>query len=267
MPRKKVRALSERTRRATQESVKSLTEIGNLLCRARPETLSKVVQNSVVRHFEKGDVIFEQGERSDNLPLFCILSGRFNEIHVWGENQRHVAVDGKGALIGDVELLLRGEALDLSESAIPGLSTDQTWAKVQCASRGEVLSIWPAEFLLQEDQAVALGLARSLAKKLMLRSAVADPNAILPKPKQVERYLKRVAKDLADGLPETDDSIEIPMSLADISAEVECAKQTVAVTLKALADKYQGFSHRRSLIVVPRRFAYEPLELSGDEVG
>ena len=95
----------------------------------------------------------------------------------------------------------------------------------------------------------------------MLRSAVADPKAILPKPKQVELYLKRLAKDLADSLPETDSTIEIPMSLAEIAAEVECAKQTVAVTLKTLAERHPGFTHRRSLIVVPKDFAAEPLEL------
>jgi CRP-like cAMP-binding protein len=257
----------ERTRRATPEVINPLTEKGNLLCRAKPGTINRVVQNSVVRHFEKGDVVFEQGERSDNLPLFCIISGRFSVTHVWGGSQRHVVIDGKGALIGDVELLLRGEPLDRIESAIHGLDADQTWAKVQCASRGEVLSIWPADFLLQDDQSVALALAKSMARKLMLRSAVADPKTILPKPKQVELYLKRLAKDLAESLPETEGTLEISMSLSEIAAEVECAKQTVAVTLKTLTEKHPGFSHRRSLIVVPRRFADEPLELYENKAG
>ena len=51
------------------------------------------------------------------------------------------------------------------------------------------------------------------------------------------------------------------MSLADVAGEVECAKQTVAAALKGLAERYPGFSHERSLIVVPKRFVEDRLEL------
>lgn len=250
----------ERTRTATPEGVQPLTERGQVFYGAKPQTLKKIVQNSVIRWFDKGEIVFEQGERTDNLPLFSILSGRFDVIHVWGQNQRHVATDGRGGLLGDVELLLRGETLDEDESAIRGLSADQTWAKIRCAAPGNLLSIWPADFL-RDDHAVALALARSLARKLLLRSAIADPKAILPKSKQVALYLRRVARDLAEDGSGSGDVVQVPKSLADIAADVECAKQTVASALDELAAKYEGFSHQRSLIVVPRRFLQEPLDL------
>lgn len=244
----------EKMRSATAEALQPLTERGNIFFGAKPQTLERVVQNGVIRSLEKGEVIFEQGQRTDNLPFFCVLSGRFDIIHIWGSNHRHVATQGAGALIGDVELLLRGETLDQDEITIRGLSTDQTWAKVVCAAPGDVLSIWPADFLLEADPMLAVTFARSLAKKLLLRSAIADPKAIFSKPKQVELYLRRVARDLVEGCADTGDLIPIPMSLADVAAEVDCAKQTVAVALRDLAAKYAGFSHERSLIVVPRRF-------------
>lgn len=258
---KKRVAPAERTKKATLEDLTPLTEKGRIFYQARPETLEKIAAHSVVRTFDRGNVLFEQGERTDNLPLFCVLSGRFNVIHIWGSNQRHVGTEGTGGLVGDVELLLRGESLDEDESAIRGISTDQTWAKIQCSAPGEVLSIWPADFLLEADQAVMVALARSLARKLLLRSAIAEPKTILPKTGQVQIYLRRVARDLAKDLLEPGDSIPIPMSLADVAEEVECAKQTVASALKGLQEKYPGFSHERSLIVVPKRFIEEPLEL------
>jgi len=254
-----------RTRRATRETIEPLTRKGQIFYQAKADTLEKVVQNSVVRSFEKGEILFEQGERTDNLPLFCVLSGRFDVIHIWGNNQRHVATEGAGTLLGDVELLLRGETLDAEESAARGLSTDQTWGRIRCAAPSEVLSIWPADFLLQEDHAVAVALARSLAKKLLLRSSVADPKTILSKSRQVELYLRRVAKDLAENSAGSPEPIAIPMSLADVAEEVECAKQTVAVALKEMEKRYEGFSHERSLIVVPRRFIEEPLDLFDGE--
>jgi CRP-like cAMP-binding protein len=227
---------------------------------AQERTIVRTAENSVIRRFEKGEVLFEQGERTDNLPFFCVLSGRFDIIHMWGSHQHRVAVDGEGALIGDVELLLRGENLGTDDGTIRGLAADQTWARVRCAAPGEVLSIWPADFLL-EDPAVTLALARNLAKKLMLRSATADPKTILSKPMQVALYLRRVARDIAQNNTHSRSSIPIPMSLSDIAGEVECAKQTVAVTLKELSRRYEGFSHQRSLIVVPEAFLEGPLQL------
>jgi CRP-like cAMP-binding protein len=262
---RKQRVPIKRTRKATLETLEPLTKKGQIFYRAEAHTLERVVQNSVVRSFEKGDIVFDQGERTDNLPLFCVLSGRFDVIHIWGNNQRHVATEGEGTILGDVELLLRGETLDAEESVVRGLSTDQTWGRIRCAAPSEVLSIWPADFLLEEDHWVAVALARSLAKKLLLRSAVADPKTILSKSKQVELYLRRVAKDLAGNGANPGELIPIPMSLADVAEEVECAKQTVAVALKEMEKRYEGFSHERSLIVVPRRFIEAPLDLFDEE--
>jgi CRP-like cAMP-binding protein len=262
---KKLRVPVKRTRKATLETIEPLTRKGQIFYQAAPETLEKVVENSVIRSFEKGDIVFDQGERTDNLPLFCVLSGRFDVIHIWGNNQRHVATEGAGTLLGDVELLLRGETLDAEESAARGLSTDQTWGRIRCAAPSDVLSIWPADFLLQTGHSVALALARSLAKKLLLRSAVADPKTILSKSRQVELYLRRVAKDLAENSADPGGPIALPMSLADVAEEVECAKQTVAVALKEMEKRYDGFSHERSLIVVPRRFIEAPLDLFEEE--
>jgi hypothetical protein len=142
---------------------------------------------------------------------------------------------------------------------------DQTWAKLLCASPGEVLSIWPADFLLENDQAIALALARNLARKLLLRSGITDPKIILPKPKQVELYLWRLGRDLVERGLAPGETVEIPLSLADIAEEVECAKQTVAVALKAMEERHSGFSHGRSLIVLPKGFLAEPLDLFGEE--
>lgn len=47
------------------------------------------------------------------------------------------------------------------------------------------------------------------------------------------------------------------MSLADVAEEVDCAK----LALRDLAARHKGFAHRPSLIVVPRYFIEEPLEL------
>lgn len=261
---RKTRVFAERTRHATREDMAGLRVPGQVFAQAATSTLEQAIQHGVIRSFEKGELVFEQGERTDNLPLFCVLSGRFEVIHVWGRDQRHVATERRGGLIAEVELLLRGETLDADESAVRGLSSDQTWAKIRCAAPGELLSLWPAEFLLQ-DHAVAVAMARHLARKLLLRSAISDPKTILPKPKQVALYLRRVARDLAEDRADAWDTLEIPASLAAVAAEVECAKQTVATTLQELSEKYDGFSHERRLIVVPRRFVEEPLDLFSDE--
>lgn len=254
---------AERTRKATGETLSTLTEKGQIFYGAAPETLVEVIRHGVIRSFDKGGLVFDQGERTDNLPLFCVLSGRFEVIHVWGRSQRHVSTDTHGALFGDVEILLRGEVLDSDESAIRGISSEQTWARVRCVAPGDLLSVWPADFLL-DDHAVAVALARGLARKLLLRSALSDPKMILSKPKQVTLYLRRVARDLAATREDAWETLEIPKSLADIADEVECAKQTVATALHELAGTYDGFSHQRSLIVVPRRFLEEPLTLFED---
>ena len=251
---------AERTRKATREAISGLTGRGQILYGAAPHTLEQVIEHGVIECFEHGELVFEQGERTDNLPLFCVLGGRFEVIHVWGQSQRHVATDRQGAVLGDVELLLRGETLDADESAVRGIAADQTWAKVRCVATGELLSVWPTDFLLQ-DHAVSVALARNLARKLLLRSAISDPKMILSKPKQVALYLRRVARDLADERDDAWNTIEIPKSLADIAGEVECAKQTVATALRELAGKYDGFTHGRSLVVVPRSFVTGPLDL------
>ena len=245
-------------KKVTRQSLEFLTRAGQIFYEALPETLDRIEANGVIRWYEKGEIVFEQGVRADNLPFFCVLSGRFDVVHIWGDAHRHVATDSAGALIGDVELLLRGEKLDQEETAIRGLSASQTWGKVVCAAPGELLSIWPADFLLEGDHAVAVALARSLARKLLLRSAVADPKTILPKTRQVELYLRRLARDMAGAEGNLGGSIELPLSLADIAEEVECAKQTVAIALKELADQYEGFSHRRNLIIVPKSFLKSP---------
>lgn len=264
MPRaKKIGISTERTRPATREEIAGLREPGQVFAEASARTLDQVLRYGVLRSFDKGGVVFEQGERTDNLPLFCVLGGRFDVIHVWGRDQRHVGTERRGGLIAEVELLLRGQSLDDDESAVRGLSSSQTWAKIRCAAPGELLSIWPAEFLLH-DQAVSVALARALARKLLLRSAISDPKTILPKPQQVALYLRRVARDLAEDRTEEWDTLEIPVSLSVVAAEVECAKQTVATALQELAQKHAGFSHTRRLIVVPRRFVEEPLDLFSD---
>jgi CRP-like cAMP-binding protein len=249
----------------TPETIALLTEKGQIFHGASEQTLKQVAQHGVIRSFEKGEVVYEQGQRTDNLPLFCILSGRFDAIHIWGDHHRHIASNRAGALLGDIEMLLRGEPIDQDDSGFLGLVADQTWAKVHCVSAGEVLSLWPTDFLLENDQAVGLALARSLARKILLRSGITDPKVILSKPKQVELFLRRVARDIADRGLAPGDSIAIPLSLADIAEEVECAKQTVAVALKEIAEKHQGFSHERSLIIVPKQFLAEPLEVFGGE--
>ncbi len=245
---------------ATADALGPLTGAGRVFERASPETLARVLAEGAVRAFGKGEVVFEQGVAADDLPLFGVLSGRFAVIHVWGDRPRHVGSDGAGGLIGDVELLLRGEPTDGDESALRGIAPGRTWARVQCASPGEALCLSPADFLLA-DHAVALALARGLARKMLLRAAVADPKTLLSKPQQVELYLRRVARDLAGRADAARDRIEIPMSLADVAEAVGCAKQTVAAALVEMSARHPGFSHARSLIVVPRPFLQEPSAL------
>ena len=231
----------------------------------RPETLDKILENSAIVSYKKGDILYAEGDFADNLPLFVILSGEFEVWKTYDNRCVYGSTDKPGELAGDIEFFSR----DVPVFTVPRrarLTSRQTWSKRICARPGSVLRIYPCDFIKElEDSKFAFAIARSLAIKLLFRAAKVDTKIALPRKNQVVRFLWEAARERSDFDPNAE-SLILTGSLGDFAEAIGCSKQTVANAFRDIAKDHPGFEHITKKVTVPRSFWLESPEGTGVEL-
>jgi hypothetical protein len=236
------------SREAIAPYIETLKAPGKAFHNVAENTIERILRHSDIWERRNREMLFDQGDFSNTLPLFIVLAGEFKVIHPYGKRDLQVAKDTPGDFCADVEFMVSR----LPEFRVPGrgdITSKRTFSRLVCASLsgGKVLRIFPNDFLYEiDDPKFMRALARSLAMKMLMRSARADqPQS---RKSQVLDFIRMAAtKAAGEG---SEQSVTLPGSLGDFSKEIGCSKQTVA---NALAESPE-LTHCNKRLTVPRSF-------------
>ena len=187
----------------------------SLLSAAQAQTLGNAV---VKRRYRRGEVLVEQGNRSD--ALYLLLTGR----------ARVVATDSRGR---QVILATLGPGDYLGEMSI--IDGNPHSASVSAEVQTDVLVLGRAEFTrcLAENSSMALALMRGLVKRLRHANRRIESLALLDVYGRVARALLELAETDAQGRLVIRDKI----SRQDLAKVVGASREMVSRVMKDLDER------------------------------
>jgi hypothetical protein len=170
-----------------------------------PKDLEHVRIKCTRELFNRGELIFKQDKRTDNLGIHVVISGRFEVTHVLDIGRLLVSIDEAGTLIGENEAFIPDVDNKNTLTGRKGL----TRAEVKCVEAGETLHIFPPSILFNQDKEddlqtayaklrtsliIALNINKATCAKLLRRHAWLDPAALLGKQERVFRAIADLIK-------------------------------------------------------------------------
>jgi CRP-like cAMP-binding protein len=174
-----------------------------------PDTLAVLVQNAAVYEFERGTLLFTQGDPVADIGLYIVLNGELEVVHILNKKRRRVAIDTTGMVIGDIEYYVKS----LPGMSPRGIPYNETQSTIQGRTKGQVLWIRDTRILdnlHEKDQALRRNMVRLLCVKLLQRNANVDPLMVAD-----SRPLKEQVKDHLQELLESDEEAAADGSRVD----------------------------------------------------
>lgn len=227
-----------------------------LFWNAQPETLDRVVSKSWVLHVLPSALLFSQGQSTDSLPLFVVLTGAFEVRHRLDSGTLIVARDGPGVVIGEVEMFVRDIGPDITARG----DMNTAMADIVAVEASDVLAINPPSTIFEtRDFQVALNMSKLLSIKLLRRNAWLDTSLVRKPIIEIYRYLRELASRTNGVRPLGRDHVELVASQtqSQVANRLNIKRQTLnsAVRHKMAA---QGLTWESGNIKMTRRF-YERL--------
>ena len=159
-----------------------------------PDTQAILVQNASVYEFERGTLLFTQGDLAEGIGLYIVLNGELEVVHLLDTKRRRVAIDTTGMVIGDIEYYVKSLP-GMSPRGIPYYEAQST---IQGRTKGQLLWIHDTRILNnlhEKDQALRQNMVRLLCVKVLQRNANVDPLMVAdsrPLKEQVKDHLKEL---------------------------------------------------------------------------
>lgn len=187
--------------------------------RAAPQTIARLAERGVMRHYQRGTYLFHQGD--DSPDLFFLVSGRveISSLSASGHRQLHTTLDGP-QFFGELgvlgEMPRSAAALALEESTVWLVSADAF-----------------VEFL-SEEPAASRSLLRALSRQVISHEAFVEDLLYLDlKGRVAKRLLQLVAPSL-DELPEDGAVVPSIVTHADLASLCGGSRENVTRILSDL---------------------------------
>ena len=224
----------------TENPAKKILE-RNFLFRELPEPLlDQLAGLSQRRRFDKGDIVFAEGDTGN--ALYGVISG---VIRITTSN-----ADGKQVFLNMME---RGDVFG-EVSVIDG---EPRTATAEAADTASLFLIRRDDFmrLLPREPIVAIHLLKLLCQRLRSTTDFIHESMLLPVPGRIAKRLLHLA---AEHGSETQDGLELGMSQGDLASFLGVSRQIVNITLQDWRE-HGWIDLRRSRIVIHDRQALEQL--------
>jgi CRP-like cAMP-binding protein len=204
--------------------------------------LEMVAKIAFVKTFNKGFMVFEEGEKRDT--LYIVLKGRV-KVSLYDEDGREYILDiiGKDGFFGELSLF----------EELSG------FANVMTLEQSDLLVIRRSDFmrLLMENRDFAVSMIRELSKRLRAANEKLKRFAFLGVEGRILEYLMDVAEK--SGVKIKDRIIiENGPTQVEIASACGCSRETVSRMVKSLVEKGRLSVLKKQYTIRP---VYEPNEI------
>jgi len=201
--------------------------------------LEMVAKIAFVKTFNKGFMVFEEGEKRDT--LYTVLKGRV-KVSLYDEDGREYILDiiGKDGFFGELSLF----------EELSG------FANVMTLEQSDLLVIRRSDFmrLLMENRDFAVSMIRELSKRLRAANEKLKRFAFLGVEGRILEYLMDIAEK--SGVKIKDRIIiENGPTQVEIASACGCSRETVSRMVKSLAEKGRLSVLKKQYTIRP---VYEP---------
>jgi CRP/FNR family transcriptional regulator, cyclic AMP receptor protein len=198
--------------------------------------LEVVAKIAFVKTFNKGYMVFEEGEKRDT--LYIVLKGRV-KVSLYDEDGREYILDiiGKDGFFGELSLF----------EELSG------FANVMTLEQSDLLVIRRSDFmrLLMENRDFAVSMIRELSKRLRAANEKLKRFAFLGVEGRILEYLMDIAEK--SGVKIKDRIIiENGPTQVEIASACGCSRETVSRMVKSLAEKGR-------LSVIKKQYTIRPV--------
>jgi CRP-like cAMP-binding protein len=198
-----------------------------------PADVSRVAERCFFRKFEKGQILFREG---DNATAFYVVAS--GQVKVFKES-----VDGRELIIkimrpGD----LVGEAAALAGFPYP--------ATAQALDDAAAVEVPRREFaaLIKDEPGLALNIIAALSVRLNQISAILEKLTLKDVPARLASYLLERATADAEG----DEYVELDVTKTSLAAELGTVPETLSRTLRRFIDAGLVTSEGRRVFILDK---------------
>lgn len=201
--------------------------------------LEIVAKIAFVKTFNKGFMVFEEGEKRDT--LYIVLKGQV-KVSLYDEDGREYILDiiGKGGFFGELSLF----------EELSG------FANVMTQEQSDLLVIRRSDFmrLLMENPDFAVSMIRELSKRLRAANEKLKRFAFLGVEGRILEYLMDIAKKSGVKIKDRIIIENVP-SQVEIASACGCSRETVSRMVKSLVEKGRLSVLKKQYTIRP---VYEP---------
>jgi CRP-like cAMP-binding protein len=201
--------------------------------------LEMVAKIAFVKTFNKGFMVFEEGEKRDT--LYIVLKGRV-KVSLYDEDGREYILDiiGKDGFFGELSLF----------EELSG------FANVMTQEQSDLLVIRRSDFmrLLMENPDFAVSIIRELSKRLRAANEKLKRFAFLGVEGRILEYLMDIAKKSGVKIKDRIIIENVPAQV-EIASACGCSRETVSRMVKSLVEKGRLSVLKKQYTIRP---VYEP---------
>jgi CRP-like cAMP-binding protein len=203
--------------------------------------LEMVAKIAYAKTFNKGYMVFEEGEKRDT--LYIVLAGRV-KVSLYDEDGREYILDiiGKDGFFGELSLF----------EELSG------FANVMTLEQSDLLMVRRNDFmkLLMENRDFAMSMIKELSKRLRAANEKLKSFAFLGVEGRILKYLMDIGEK--SGVKVKDRIIiENGPTQVEIASACGCSRETVSRMIKSLAEKGRLSVLKKQYTIRP---VYEPME-------